>query len=141
MKKLFIAIFVVATLIGAAYPSFAQQMTKQDYLEKSKKQKTTAWILLGAGAAVTTTGAIIFSENFCIFGCSKSEVDASNAGGVMVLAGGAAMLASIPVFISSGNNAKKAAELSFRYQPMNIPEYVGTIPKAYPSLTLTIPID
>ncbi|MCS5490392.1 hypothetical protein [Algoriphagus limi] len=141
MKKLFIALFVMATFIGAAYPSFAQQMTKQDYLEKSKKQKTTAFILLGGGAAVAGAGVILFSENFCIFGCTQSEVNASNAGGVMFLAGGAAMIASIPVFVSSGKNARKAAELNFNYQPMNMPRYTGAIPKSYPALTLTIPID
>lgn len=140
MKKLFIAAFVAATFIRAAYPSFAQQMTKQDYLEKSKQQKTTAWILLGGGAAVTTAGFIIFSENFCPLGCSKSENNSANAGGIMILAGGVSMLASFPVFISSGNNARKAAELSFKYQPMNMPRYTGAIPRAYPSLTLTIPI-
>ncbi|TFV94721.1 hypothetical protein E4S40_11980 [Algoriphagus kandeliae] len=141
MKKLFIATFVVAALIGAAYPSFAQQLTKQDYLEKSKKQKTTAFILLGGGAALLGAGAIIGSENFCLFSCTDSQNNAMNAASVMVVAGGAAMIASIPVFVSSGKNARKAAELSLNYQPMNAPRFTGAIPKAYPALTLTIPID
>ncbi|NVK49994.1 MAG: hypothetical protein HWE09_09515 [Cyclobacteriaceae bacterium] len=133
MKKLFIAAFVVATLIRAAYPSFAQQMTKQDYLEKSKRQETTGFVLLGAGAVLFGASLVIGNSDSASWGDIETGV-------YLFVAGGGSMLASIPFFISSGSNARKAAELSFKYQPMNMPRYTGAIPRAYPSLTLTIPI-
>ena len=67
MKKAIIAI----TLPLFAICSFGQQSTNTsvpkpntDYLQKSKKQKTTAWILLGGGATLVLTGIIIPKGEF-----------------------------------------------------------------------------
>ena len=61
MKK----IFVLTSLLVFTTASFGQQvvpkqpLTQADYLKKSKKQKTAAWILTGAGTAclIVTTVA------------------------------------------------------------------------------------
>lgn len=50
MKKIFFAI----VLIIIYSTSFSQ-----DYLQKSKNQKTTAWIMLGGGGALILTGIVI----------------------------------------------------------------------------------
>ena len=74
-------------------------------LQKSKKQKTTAWILLGGGACIFATTVIItLSDGFL----SLFDLKKDNNRGVLLAAGGAVMLGSIPFFIASGNNKRKA---------------------------------
>ena len=98
--------------------SFSQQtnpgpsLSKQDYLTKSKKQKTAAWGLLGFGAAMLVGGTIIAS--------SEAEDRWDEGGGegleaaaVVAAIGVAAMAGSIPFFIASGKNKRKAAAFSF----------------------------
>lgn len=76
-------------------------------LQKSKKQKTTAWIMLGGGAGLAIAGYIIMQNE-----AEKDPLGSllgQNATGVVVfIAGDAAMLGSIPFFIASGNNKRKA---------------------------------
>ena len=61
MKK--IIVFAMLMIISAA--SFSQQtkpspaLTKQDYLQKSKNQKTIFYILAGTGGVMTTGGLIM----------------------------------------------------------------------------------
>ena len=81
-------------------------------LQKSKKQKSAAWILLGGGAGLTAVGFII--------GVTEAAKDLSNiftpnysasnstGGEIMVYAGIGVMLGSIPLFIASGKNKRKA---------------------------------
>ena len=63
---------------------------KTDYLVKSKSQKTAAFILLGIGAATLTIAAV-------------GDLDLDALGPVVVV-GGVATIASIPLFIVSGKN-------------------------------------
>src|SRR5690349_4439151 len=67
-------------------------------LEKSARQKTTAWILLGAGAGLTIAGGIVGANAvknqdnpFDIF------PRGTLAGGAMILGGVAAMVTSAPL--------------------------------------------
>ena len=56
--------FCILLLMVIGFNSFSQQLKNKeqklpvDYLEKSKKQKTTGFILLGGGVAMITSGAI-----------------------------------------------------------------------------------
>ena len=83
--------------------------SKDYYLQKSNNQKRAGWVLLGGGALLTTVGGIGFIENFGIF-TSNSTADGY---GFLFLTGIVSGLASIPVFISSGNNARRAATITF----------------------------
>ena len=96
--------FSILLLLAIGFNSFGQQIKNQeqklpaDYLEKSKRQKTTGFILLGSGAAVFTGGAIAMQHSQ-----SKGENE------LPFLVGGLAMsIASIPFFISSAGNKHKA---------------------------------
>ena len=61
MKKYFAA----ALLLLFAFSVFSQDSLKNKdyYLQKSKKQKTAALILLGGGTIMTITGVVIMTEN------------------------------------------------------------------------------
>ena len=55
---------VLLLLISVVVNCFGQQATpaptiQSDYLQKSKHQKTAAWILLGGGAVLFIVGAVI----------------------------------------------------------------------------------
>lgn len=96
MKK----IIAFAILLMVSIVSFSQQtnpspaLTKQDYLQKSKGQKIGAWILLGTGAV--------------IFGIAAPGNVSLDVLGPLVVVGAVATLASIPLFISSAKNKRKA---------------------------------
>jgi hypothetical protein len=76
---------------------------------KKVKKKTAAWISLGVGAAFVLTGAAIPKNETegAVFPSENEYVRAA-----FYLVGSVSILASIPYFIGSGINKKKAASLS-----------------------------
>lgn len=84
----------------------------QYYKQKSKNQKTAGWALLGGGAVFTIGGFFIMQN-------SVFQNDGAFAGGsIAFFAGTAAMIASIPVFISGSKNKRRA---EFYLKQHNIP--------------------
>lgn len=142
------AVFLSAISIGLFSQTFAQEMGKQDYLDKSRKQKTTGFIMAGGGVVLFAIGAGIYLEStsetvvscFTLTSCSSDDGELGG-GAALTIIGGLAALGSIPVFISSGKNARKAAQISFKNEPTYIPKYVGNIPRAIPSLSFSIPLN
>ena len=101
MKKLIFVILLLLSLIrsfGQQQTSPAPSITKTDYLQKSKNQKTVAWILLGGGTVMMMTGVVIASEDI---------LDPTPKGGGLVVAGLIVSVASIPFFIASGKKQKE----------------------------------
>ena len=66
------------------------------HYEKYKKQKKTGFILLGSGVAVFLGGGLIGANNDLNFGA------------VAMTAGALTTISSIPIFIVSGSNKRKA---------------------------------
>ena len=109
MKKQLLILFMLASFSS----SFAQGLTKEDYLRRSKNQKKTALIL---------TGLVAYPSNYSFLGFnSAAEQRQANSAGVLFTAGGICVLGSIPFFILSGGNRKKAAALSFRLNRFQAP--------------------
>jgi hypothetical protein len=107
MKK--IILFTMLLILSSS--SFSQQtnsqpaLSKQDYLKKSKNQKTAAWVMLGGGVALGAGGIL----------WALSDIFSTSSGpDILFFAGGASMLGSIPLFIASSRNKKKAMSLSFK---------------------------
>lgn len=115
MKK----IFVLTSLLVYATASFSQQvvpkqpLTQADYLKKSKKQKTAAWILTGAGTAcliVTTVADAGQSVNgglTTLFSPGTVEPEYKSYT-VPYLLSAACAISGIYLFIASSKNKKKA---------------------------------
>lgn len=119
----------------------APQLTNQDYLQKSKKQKTTAWILLAGGAALSITGAILSSHtliNILIDPLNPESTSGSDADVIVLLTGAAAMLGSVPLFISAGKNKRKAMSLSFKMEQVPQLQIASLVNKPTPSVSLKI---
>lgn len=128
MKK----IMVYLLLLVLPATSFCQQINdsvpvvKTDYLAKSKSQKTAAFIFLGIGVT-TLTIAAVGDLNF-------------DALGTVVIVGGIATVASIPLFIASGKNKRRAMKASAFIKMETVPllQKQSYIQNSYPALSMNI---
>ena len=106
MKK----VTICTMLLILSATSFCQQtqsskpLTREEYLKKSKTQKIVGFVFLGAGAIT-------------LISVSGGNTD-FNTLGTLVVVGGLSTLASIPLFIASGRNKRKAknASVSFNFE-------------------------
>ena len=117
MKKLFFALLLISLTLSGFSQSIPKVQTsiQADYLKKSKHQKTTALVLLCGGGTLVLTGVII-PKGELIHENSWQQKDYKNDGikSVFVQTGTLALLGSIPFFIVSAKNKKKALSLSFK---------------------------
>ena len=119
MKLLLVIIFVLCFI-----RTTAQQIaeTREDYLRKGRKLETTAWILLGSGITMITSGTIL------AFNTEWGDLDYDDAyhgrqetmkatGSVILIGAGViASIGSIHLFMMSAKNKSKAASFSFTNQ-------------------------
>jgi hypothetical protein len=108
---------------------------KTDYLKKSKNQKIAAWVLLGGGIILETTTWIIAIQDV-EYGSDVSRTTLL----VMGFTGGAAILGSIPLFIASGKNKKKAMNMSanIKMEKVTINERQSFVQSSYPAIAFKI---
>lgn len=90
----------------------------QYYSKKNKNQKTTAWIMLSGGFVLTVGGLAVISKELLIDPWTGEEVNPIG-GEIMGYAGLASMAGSIPFFIASGKN-KKRANISLQQQKITM---------------------
>ena len=89
-------------------------------LLKAKKQNTAAWLLMAGGVGLTTAGLMIISKDaaedlsgalttvFSLGTVVPEDKKDRAAGPILTIAGTGAMLGSIPLFVASGKNKRKA---------------------------------
>jgi hypothetical protein len=141
MKK--IIIYTLLLVIPAV--SFSQSTTtnapvvKIDYLQKSKTQKTAAWILLGGGTILSSIGLVIAADNI-FSGIGIGSSGSYNTGMVLFYTGGAAMFGSIPFFISSAKNKRKSMSASAGVKMEKLPliRQTSFAQNSYPAVSLKI---
>lgn len=78
---------------------------------KQKRNKITAWVLVGSGLLMTMSGLVVNSADEAVGAATLGLVDVEEVhkGDWLIYAGGATTLASIPFFISAGKHKKKAS--------------------------------
>lgn len=138
MRNILLLLLLSAFLLKANSQTTAT-LTKEDFLKKSKNQKTAAWVMLIGGAVTTTigVGVAVGGGLDCAFGdpgCGKDQTLAD----VLAISGSAAMLGSIPLFIAAGRNKKKAMSVSLSGQPASRIIKNNLAYKTVPSITLKI---
>jgi len=143
MKKIILTIVLAAiTVLNYAQVSTTTNPTvnKADLLLKSKKQKTAAWVCLGGGSILAATGIILAIPKVTsdVFSVAVLDPQESNyaAETIMVVVGGASMLASIPLFISSSNNRHRAKLMVTSQKTAT--GLLTAIPKTVTGLTVSI---
>ena len=130
-------IIIFSLLLAFATTSFCQQTVQKhslpqaDYLQKSKKQKRTAMIFLGGGAALIVASLVIPQgepTGFQIDPISGEFYEGHKNDGIkgaLVLTGVVSMLGSIPFFIASGKNKRKARQASLAINIEEMPVFRG----------------
>jgi len=126
-------------LLAMPATSFCQKandsvpVVKTDYLAKSKNQKTAAWVLLGGGTALIGAG-------FLIGDSKNSSFDDAATGAVLGGIGVLSAIGSIPLFIASGKNKKKALNMStnIKMEKTIIIERQSFVQNSYPAIALKI---
>lgn len=116
ITRLSILLSLSATVFGQQ-PNPALAQTKQDYLQKSIKQRKTAKIMLYGGGGVFLIGCIVGTheaDNAFINLFNGNASSNFTTSDILLWTGLASMAGSIPLFIASGKNEKKGLELSFK---------------------------
>ncbi len=122
-----------------------------DYMKKSKRQRTTANILLYGGIATVITSIAIASKEtddafIDLFG--GDETSDFGAANVLLITGLTSIAGSIPLFIAAGKNRRKAAatvslDMKKIYWPGPLAQSAAGSSFqrfSYPALTLKIPL-
>ncbi|HET9055304.1 MAG TPA: hypothetical protein VFN30_00510 [Chitinophagaceae bacterium] len=134
MKKVILCL-LISFLV---FSSVGQQLTKEEYLQKSKAQKTWGWILTGGGAALIISGAIISSSDISYF---PSET----VGPVMIGGGAAIAVGGIVLLSASKRNERKANEqkVTFNLKLENSEKISKRVALKtyYPALSMRIPLN
>lgn len=118
-------IIIFSLLLAFTATSFGQQSTTQqsDYLQKSKKQKTGAWILTGVGAGVLILTAMVSPYTNAI--ADIAETNSVNI--IPFVLGGACVAGGIVLFIASSRNKKMAESLTAFFRMEKVPVYQQTV--------------
>ena len=133
MKK----IIICGVLLAMATVTFSQQIkpskpvTRADYLKKSKDQKTGALVLLIGGSAVVVTGILLSNQ---------ASFDNLGTTAGIAMAGGLAVLGSIPLFLASGRNKRKGMQINAFFKLENAPVIHGysMAHTSYPAVSIKI---
>lgn len=115
MKK---ALFLIAVFIPVTIQLSAQKLTdslqsqlkvesQNIYLQRAKQQRTTGTVLLAGGLTLGSIGLLISISQLGDM-LSERKHSYSNAGDVLNLLGGVLTVTSIPFYIASSENKKKA---------------------------------
>jgi len=142
-------IILCTVLVAIAATSFSQQIntskpvTRFDYLQKSKNQKSAAFALLIGGAVIDIIGLATFPKDYVYIdlwgtGNSHETESKANTSGVLLLVGTVSMLGSIPLFISSHVNHKKAINLTIDTQQLRQLKSSSFQTVNYPALSMKI---
>ena len=137
-------LLIIATATFSQQTETSPVLTKQDYLKKSKKQKTAAFILLGSGIGMTIGGlAINLGQPWDInlsWNSQPTSVNSNNGekGMWLFYLGVGATLTSIPFFISAHKIKKKGMSLSFKNETAPQIYKSGFVNCPIPSITLKI---
>ena len=98
------------------------QLTSEQYLKKSKNQKTTAWVLFGLGTTAIVGGIAVSNGSQDDF---SKALNTAFVGAPLMLLGLTLDVISIPVFVSADKNKKRAMEASTSIKFEEVPSWSG----------------
>ena len=143
MKKIFL---IACTGLLIAVNCTGQPAAKADYLQKSKNQKTAAFVLRGVGAALDIGGIIATFSNankevdYLLSTQTQTQNSNVNHGTeyALYIAGTACLAGSLTLFILSKSNKNKAMSLGIDTQQFQQLRKSNVYAVNYPALTMKI---
>ncbi len=132
MKKIItcFALLILANSLYSQQIKPSAPLTKQGYLQKSKNQKTAAWLFMGGGVGLTILG---FSQ-----GHSNDGLADNTGKAVAIVTGLAAVGVGTMFFILATNNKNKAEGLSFRMEETPLIQQGSFVYRSYPALSFRL---
>ncbi len=135
---LLVSLFSIAS--ATAFSQYADTTVTQqakDYLQKSNKQRTAGWILLGGGAGLTGIGIIVTATT--ALGDLIEGDEGSSGGPILMFTGLASMVGSIPLFLAAGKNRRKAmASISFKMEKTTLNNCWVSSVSRYPVVAIRV---
>ncbi|MBN7817723.1 hypothetical protein [Algoriphagus pacificus] len=104
-------------------------------MEKSDDQYTGGLIFLGTGTALIVTALVIPNKYDYYEGTNNGRLIS-----ILAWTGTLAVITSVPLFLSAGQNARLAARLSLQNHSLYQPIPLGQPYPNIPSLSLKIPL-
>jgi mannose/fructose/N-acetylgalactosamine-specific phosphotransferase system component IIC len=131
--KLFYSTLAFLSFFISAY-SQPKTITREEYSMKSKQQQTAGWVCLGVGSLLVGTGAMVSSGA----GDDLSSLGQSAAGGALSAVGLASVIVSIPLFIASHKNKRRAAALGLVNEKVSAFNVRGFSTRMYPAISFKL---
>ncbi len=133
-----ISLLLMLTISTSLFSQQTNSAKNADYLKKSKNQKKVAWIMLGGGTTFVLTGMIIPHGEVVHAGFLGDDYKNDGIRSSFQSTGIIFMLASIPFFIASSKNKKKAASVSINNEKIQTLQKGSFAYKFVPAVRLTI---
>ncbi len=130
-------LFVLSLQATSQQTTITNEKLQIDYQKKSTSQKTIAWILAGTGVTTVIISIATFDGTEIFYSLAGNNKPI-NRFGALFFGGSAVALSSIPFFIISGKNKRKAMSLSFNIQQMPQLKQTSIAYCPIPSLKLKI---
>ncbi len=135
MKNLVIIILLMGITFSMNAQTGKLATTQASLMEKSDSQYTAGWIFLGTGTALVVTSWALPNTYHSSDGSSNQKLIS-----FLGWTGALAIITSVPLFLSAGQNARMAARLSLQNQTLYQPLPFGESQRSIPSLNLKIPL-
>lgn len=135
MKYLLTAFIMFGIIFQVQSQTKSLATTPNELLEKSNNQYTAGWILLGTGTAFMVTSLAI-AHDYSTYG----EYPNQTLDAVLGWTGVISFIASVPVFLSAGQNARMAARFSLQNQVLHQPISFPGHQRSMPAISLKIPL-
>lgn len=151
MKKLIFLLLLSGSMLRASsqLTDPLPLVTAEDYLQKSKDQKSGAWLLMGFGVVLSSIGAISMIPKAAddigngiqlipniINGNRQPPPKNYTAQTILLIGGVASIASSVPLFISAARNKNTALILSFKNQQVPHLQKNSFVYGTVPSLTI-----
>lgn len=135
MKILIVLVAAVCGFYAGLAQTNPSALTRPDLLQRSRQLRTTGWIFVSTGSAVTIAGTAILINSLStdFTGNYKSQ---SALGGVLIAAGVITIAGSIPFFIQAHHQHKKALSISAVNHDLPLIVQSATRQTFYPALRL-----
>ena len=132
MKKIIfcLALLIITNSVYSQQSNPSPTLTKKDYLQKSKNQKTAAWLFMGGGIGLSILG---FQAESRIAGNKENSGRT-----VAIITGLAAVSVGTTLFILATENKKRAESLSFKMEKAPQIQQGSLVNRFYPALSFRI---